>query len=1007
MAFRSNRILRTSLGAPAALRAGSTVAGTWTGVLSFGDSPLRQVPCHWPSGEFASGRVLITVGFVKSVAVTAATVYCPPRGPTYPNAKELSEALLRPVTAEVVYGRQGPRAILGDFNCPPGQLDQMKVWASQGWIELQDLMHQRFGVSPRPTCKKATAPDQIWLSPELAMYVTNVALWDIYPDHSMLIAGLQMPADSSISRQWPLPGHVPWDQVNNESWIDAVDFGPVIEENFRLVGSRGSDQESFHDSESSATPSSTEAFRRWSQRFERSVSQHFVTPVSRHDRSYHGRGRLVKPIQRPVAAPVVRHSRQGELQQACGFLNRACAHWFKQLRRLQSYRHAAVSHRSQENIMSRVDLWNCILRAPGFVGGFATWWTKRPFQQQGVPSVLPQSPPGADLAVALLEDFASNYRRFEHYQWRRRHESCQSKLLSTTRGLFAATRKPAKSAIDCLEEVHERKIHVEDTRHNLVSVSPPFPVLLCPVELVERILQHAFQRRQAMTLAQRVGFAGLEDGCDVALTLSSDRGYGMQDQARLMIVRDGSFITDSAKAHYDARRTANCYRCGVPDTRDHKYAHCEKYRDLREQSADIVAEWDMLPPCFRLHGLVPANPWTILLWEAFIALPSGIDDHRFPPTGDVLHCFTDGTVADPASQEDSLAAWSVVIADHGPLSWGPLPGIQQTVPRAEAFAIWSVLRWARAFAGTLHLWIDNQGAVDHIRDVLRGVFLLQDVANRDIWGPIEDLLRASAAEIIVHKVDSHLTEDECQSPMADFARTWNSCADRQAASANLTRPRWFMRLRQRHQAFRQLWRRRVGQITQYQVAIASRDCNSVEEPREEPEPEVSQLEFVWELNTASVSVQLGDSPCCDDFFGSKHDFHFRNVTAQFVTWLHDVDAAASHMRIVSMIELYIGFRLSLCGRPPLVGGDVSAYVAVTFAADFRYFKSICRLVASKVHIPIGETVSLVPLHVILPQQGFWVGWPTDVHESVLHALQSFVGSRPITGSQSLARPWQP
>jgi hypothetical protein len=103
-----------------------------------------------------------------------------------------------------------------------------------------------------------------------------------------------------------------------------------------------------------------------------------------------------------------------------------------------------------------------------------------------------------------------------------------------------------------------------------------------------------------------------------------------------------------------------------------------------------------------------------------IVLPSKLTDFQFSATGTTLHCFTDGTAADPCNPEESLAAWSVADAVQGPLSWGPLPGIQQTVPRAEAFAVLSVMHWIVAFEGSVHLWVDNQGVVDHVRDILRG-----------------------------------------------------------------------------------------------------------------------------------------------------------------------------------------------------------------------------------------------------------------------------------------------
>eukprot|EP00435_Cladocopium_sp_Y103_P052606 s1629_g16.t1 len=227
ISFQQERNIRSVMGAPAALRARSTPTGSWTGVLCFGDCPLRHVPHVWPSSEYSSGRVMLSVANLGSAVLTLATVYCPRKGPTFPRAKALSEALLTPVTEALVLGRSGPGAILGDFSCPAGSLDQTKIWQSKGWIEMQDLVHQLHGVVPTPTCKSATAPDQIWLSPEMALLVHNMAVWNIFPDHSVLIAGLHVPTSPRFQLQWRLPGHIPWNQVNMEDWNSAQDIGPI------------------------------------------------------------------------------------------------------------------------------------------------------------------------------------------------------------------------------------------------------------------------------------------------------------------------------------------------------------------------------------------------------------------------------------------------------------------------------------------------------------------------------------------------------------------------------------------------------------------------------------------------------------------------------------------------------------------------------------------------------------------------------------------------------------
>eukprot|EP00435_Cladocopium_sp_Y103_P031561 s1432_g8.t1 len=324
---RSGRHLRSTLGAPASLRPGSTHAGTWTGVLSFGDCAMQQIPCAWPSGEFESGRVLLSAAHVSGLEIVSATVYLPPKGPTYPKAAELSEALLTPITENLVLGRSGCRAILGDMNCPSGSLCQMRVWQSCGWVELQELMFQLHGIPKRATCKNATSPDQIWLSPELASLVQNMALWDIFPDHQVLIAGIRLPQTRVTEPQWRLPGHIPWQHVNldlwnaSSSWGELFDSYPSHEVGVGLVS-----VPNVENSRSSC--SATSAFRRWSAGFERRVTECLPATAVKADKSFYGRGTLTRPRFRRVNAPLIKNSRPGEVAPASGFLNRSVASWY-------------------------------------------------------------------------------------------------------------------------------------------------------------------------------------------------------------------------------------------------------------------------------------------------------------------------------------------------------------------------------------------------------------------------------------------------------------------------------------------------------------------------------------------------------------------------------------------------------------------------------------------------------------------------------------------------------
>ena len=1565
VSVQSGRLLRSTSGAPAPLRAGSSFAGSWTGVLAFGDCPLRNIPLDWPSDLYKSGRVMVSSAFVNGLELIAGTVYCPPRGPTHPRAREQSEELLRPLTENIVLGRSGPRFILGDMNCPAGSLDQMKLWESLGWVELQSFMQDRFQVTPQSTCKSSTSPDQVWLSPEATLLVANSSVWHVYADHSVVLAGLSLPRVSINEPQWWLPGHVPWEHITQDLWTHELsDIGLMFPTTLVPVG--GSDLSS-SDVAAEGQLEASKAFHCWSQKFEKRVNRCASTHIAQHDRSFHGRGSMTAPRQRKKCPPVQKSSRPGEVSQLNGFLNRAVGRWFRQLRRLQSYKHAAGSVNAETNFESRIALWHSIRTAPGFQGGFDSWWLTRPVQSQGVPTTLPITAPNHRVAVLLYDEFLLNYRKFELWQLSRRNESCKHKLQSSVRGLFAATRKPAKEALDCLEDSLSQEITVVDTADNLVAVPHPFPpnnlfawtlqqqpvqvrpmnglyqidtdlvlcsgqtlscqvlvhetteihqrlanlwsprwnrhheiplhrwdeivdfaeahlpraeltlpaitaqdwhravgafksnaatgpcgwtladlknltptqveavldafqkieegapwplqwnvglvhclqkkadrhsvsgfrpitvmslfyriwagirsgqilaflaglsdtyqtgflqhrqsadiwyfvniclevsmqqdwpvhgvvadlvaaynllprhpafrflqilgvprwfiqvwsrhletfqrffvvrrhagpslgsctgfaegcplscsamtafdcawhvfqrhtspralplsyvdnlellcdrlpdldvavaglehfcqlldlqidpssffawstspqgrkalqlkgytislsardlggqvtychqlrnhvltdriqatlpyfkklrkacipcatkqmnvrqvlfpralhgceavviadghlqklrsgvmqgltwdqagtspviritllhtdldpawyqlrqtvhsfrkqcnanhiirdwwqlhcehfsgtlshgpfgkvrsllegiglqldghgrlwfsdrgfiqVFTCISAVLDQVLEHFFHQRFASQAGQRQGFTDLA-GVDVELTKSADGRYSFGEITQLMMVRAGTFFTDFHKSHFDSRVSAWCQLCQVPDTLQHRYTECSKYDHVRVRHRELFASWQDLPSSFTLHGLVPSNPWTELVWTAFESLPSRVEDFAHQPSGQCLHIFTDGTCDHPTSLKDALAAWAVHADGFGTISCGPVPGLQQTILRAELFGLLSAILWIATWVGHAHVWIDNQTVVDHLRALLRTRSLEATWEHLDLWKQIQDTLERFQGILTVHKVASHMSEHDTDSPLEDFARRGNQCADTQAGITNLSRPFWFDRVWHQFQTYRKSWKHRVHLLTKFQVEIAAVDCEKSDPQLSEEEfDEVSRFDFDLEPNDAVVSVHL--SQLGPNTFDSL-DALSQRVGSRLVQWLVDQDSQAASKRLVSEIEIFIGFRLSQDGNPPLSVEDWSpgGFRVVTFAADFSFFKKVFHCLVNVGHFQWtrGQT-NLVRAGVIPPQPAFQIGWPSDLQRNTLFALEQFVGGRIVTNSQGLSKPW--
>ena len=100
----------------------------------------------------------------------------------------------------------GPKFLAGDFNQPKQHVTQIAELENRGWVEIQDLALQRWGVVPACTCKKTSRKDFVLLCPELQQHVVGVeVLPDIFPDHVVLRANMADWAEPSPIPLWYVP----------------------------------------------------------------------------------------------------------------------------------------------------------------------------------------------------------------------------------------------------------------------------------------------------------------------------------------------------------------------------------------------------------------------------------------------------------------------------------------------------------------------------------------------------------------------------------------------------------------------------------------------------------------------------------------------------------------------------------------------------------------------------------------------------------------------------------
>ena len=425
-------------GAPVPLRARSEIAGTWAGVMQVSDLPSRKVHIPWPAGQYAAGRVMLSQHWLGHQGVTGAMIYGWSPGPTWPQARSLTDKMLLHLTDHLVMRRSGFRFIMGDFNHPEEHLEAVTMWKSMGWVEVQELHLARHNEPIQPTCKGKTRRDMVYVSPELAAFFISASVEDLFPDHSVVWGAFRLGHESVPKWIWPQPQTIDWSKVQVDAWQRQF-AKPITLPSESLTGNQW--------------------FEQWADAYERSLEGFVDLPGGGLPPGAKGRGKVKCPVQQQAQLPMCRPARDGDLRLVSDFACRGVQLWYRQARRLQ-----ALTQSLQRGTMTasaqahRVETWAAIERAAGFKGGFRNWWRTRPVQHQGLPVDLPVGVPALKVAQQLLVDFTSNFRKLESWQLRRQQEISKAQLIAHRERIFKRVRLHEKEYLDTLQHTEETEI---------------------------------------------------------------------------------------------------------------------------------------------------------------------------------------------------------------------------------------------------------------------------------------------------------------------------------------------------------------------------------------------------------------------------------------------------------------------------------------------------------------------------------------------------------------------
>ena len=346
-----------------------------------------------------------------------------------------------------------------------------------------------------------------------------------------------------------------------------------------------------------------------------------------------------------------------------------------------------------------------------------------------------------------------------------------------------------------------------------------------------------------VTLPHRAGMHDL-NGLDPALLCVDMQALNALDVSRLSAVRAGAFIAPAQHAKFDLTKSGACPICHVADTVQHRVCECARYQSARQGHQWICEQRSSLPESLALHLLPSSNPHLAQVRLLLQGLGDCSGEFHCSPDGSQLqHLFTDGSCKAVDHVDLALAAWGVVHAGHGlPLASGLVPGLLQTAPRAEIWAVIAAVRWILKYRVKSILWIDSQHVVDGLAALQRGKNC-QNWHNSDLWRRLSSLLESLDDGLLqARHVPSHLCQTATESPFKDWLAQHNNHVDTLATVANTVREAGFQAAFRMALDYHNQRKRQLRALRAIMFGIAQIDLDlaaSRREDAEEPEVELS------------------------------------------------------------------------------------------------------------------------------------------------------------------------
>lgn len=537
--------------------------------------------------------------------------------------------------------------------------------------------------------------------------------------------------------------------------------------------------------------------------------------------------------------------------------------------------------------------------------------------------------------------------------------------------------------------------------------------------LLKMLVVHFWRRQLVRSVAHRVDFAGL-DGINMSASFQSRQHLDCRQKELLNCIRDGTMSTNSFKSKFDPSITALC-GCGLDfDSVEHRALHCPRFASVRRAFADVVDMWHFLPPCVSHHGLMPENPYLQKFWALLEDLPRTFDWMLPPVTGEVQYIFTDGSCNFPTVPSQSLASWSVVSMQQGlPVASGLLPGLKQTINRAELWACIAACHWLIHFQCEGVLFIDSAYTCDGANFLLEHMFVPTDWDNRDLWNRLLECLQLALA-VSFRKVRAHMDEAQLTDPMAQALTEFNGLVDTNAKIALQTFGNHTLRTTHRSLVNVNNWHRFwADRCQRFLLSLADESFQSLRDDDVNLNDE--EDEFVLPSPTFCTNHQ----DWVDCFPIDLHSSLATNVQLQqfglatafsFAQWLLDLTFSAQVLIPITFLEFFIGYDTMIGGVLPVAVGShnsltrwvsgESMILSRSLASHLKSFQFLFDTVSEHLSLDTPRsTLSKPEIGILKELPGLTVPWPNLLHERVQNKVASYFGGLPLRFARDLTRSW--